>query len=270
MINFILITNDTDLAVYAERCGVTRILVDLERIGKQERQGHLDTLMSFHSVTDVAAMKANLESSKLMVRVNPLHSETPNEVEEVIDAGAELLMLPMFRNVGEVQAFAEMVDHRIPIVPLVETSDAAADIGDIARLSSVSEVYIGLNDLHLDLNLKFMFEPLANGIVDALVEQVKSAGKPFGFGGIARVGEGIVPGDLVLAEHVRLGSSSVILSRTFNRGDGAKDAVDSDFSRELEKLMSCYESLQFRSPQQIESDRGRLKRIVDEFVSLRR
>lgn len=38
---------------------------------------------------------------------------------------------------------------------------------------------------------------------------------PFGFGGIARIGEGDLPSDYILGEHVRLGSTSVILSRTF-------------------------------------------------------
>ena len=37
----------------------------------------------------------------------------------------------------------------------------------------------------------------------------------FGFGGIARIGEGDLPSDNILGEHVRLGSQSVILSRTF-------------------------------------------------------
>ena len=67
------------------------------------------------------------------------------------------------------------------------------------------------------MKLNFMFEPLANGFVDDMVNIIKGAGLAFGFGGIARVGEGIVPGEAVLAEHVRLGSNSVILSRTFHR-----------------------------------------------------
>src|SRR5690606_24503027 len=81
------------------------------------------------------------------------------------------------------------------------------------------ELYIGLNDLHLDLNMRFIFEPLANGLVDEAAALVAAAGQiSFGFGGVARMNEGLVPGRLVLSEHIRLGSSTVILSRTFHRG----------------------------------------------------
>ena len=43
---FMLITNKPELASYAEECGVGRIFIDLEINGKQERQGHLDTLIA--------------------------------------------------------------------------------------------------------------------------------------------------------------------------------------------------------------------------------
>ena len=46
------------------------------------------------------------------------------------------------------------------------------------------------------MGLKFMFEPLANGLIDEVAHIITSAGLPFGFGGIARVGEGIIPGEM--------------------------------------------------------------------------
>ncbi|MDE0564737.1 hypothetical protein [Exiguobacterium sp. B2(2022)] len=45
--------------------------------------------------------------------------------------------------------------------------------------------------------------------------QIRDAGIPYGFGGIARIGEGRVPAERIIPEHVRLGSSCVILSRSF-------------------------------------------------------
>ena len=36
-----------------------------------------------------------------------------------------------------------------------------------------------------------------------------------GFGGIARLGFGMLPAEHVIAEHYRLGSTAVILSRSF-------------------------------------------------------
>ena len=40
------ITNRTDVAKVAQSCGVDRIFVDMEYIGKEERQGGLDTVKS--------------------------------------------------------------------------------------------------------------------------------------------------------------------------------------------------------------------------------
>ena len=53
MLTFIYITNNPQLARIAVNAGVSRIFVDLEVHGKYERQGHLDTVISGHSVDDV-------------------------------------------------------------------------------------------------------------------------------------------------------------------------------------------------------------------------
>ncbi|MGA9468568.1 MAG: hypothetical protein WBV10_13125, partial [Exiguobacterium marinum] len=76
-------------------------------------------------------------------------------------------------------------------------------------------IHIGLNDLHLSYNQSFLFEPLTNGLVETIITQIRAVGIPYGFGGIARIGEGRVPAEKIIAEHKRLGSSLVILSRSF-------------------------------------------------------
>ena len=40
---------------------------------------------------------------------------------------------------------------------------------------------------------------------------------PFGIGGIACLGTGLLPAELILAAHLRLGSERVILSRSFTQ-----------------------------------------------------
>lgn len=64
-----------------------------------------------------------------------------------------------------------------------------------------------------------MFELLSNGMVDNMAQKIKSQGIPFGFGGIATLTGGAVPGSMILKEHVRLGSSMVIVSRSFCNTD---------------------------------------------------
>ena len=63
--------------------------------------------------------------------------------------------------------------------------------------------------------MSFMFEPLANGMVESICYKIKNIRIPYGFGGIARIGEGMLPAEKILLEHYRLGSTRVILSRTF-------------------------------------------------------
>ena len=73
------------------------------------------------------------------------------------------------------------------------------------------------------INRKFMFELLANGTVEKLGDKIKAKGIPFGFGGIATLDGGALPGSMVLKEHVRLGSSMVIVSRSFCNTDIVTD-----------------------------------------------
>ena len=53
MIRLMYITNDVQVARMAEEAGVDRIFVDLETLGKAERQGGMDTVQSKHTVADV-------------------------------------------------------------------------------------------------------------------------------------------------------------------------------------------------------------------------
>lgn len=261
------ITNDVRLAKVAHAAGVQRIFVDWEVLGKKDRQGHLDTVQSDHTVEDAHRIRRSVPSAELMVRLNPLHSDTPDEVEAAISAGTDLVMLPMFRNSLEVIELAKMVDNRVGIVPLFETPESLDHVEEIARIASVPEIYVGLNDLHLALGMRFMFEPLADGMLEHLPAVTKSAGVRFGIGGIARAGEGLVSGEMVLGEHVRLGSHSVILSRTFFRPQ--EDSLEDPgvvFEMELLKLVEAEQYLLQRSPIDVERDCSKFRQMVDQVA----
>ena len=89
------ITNRTDVATLAQRAGVDRIFVDMEYIGKDLRQGGLDTVQSHHTVEDVKRLRPILNKSKLLVRCNPIHeasesySSSEEELLQVYYADAE-------------------------------------------------------------------------------------------------------------------------------------------------------------------------------------
>ena len=96
-ITLMYITNRPDVARLAQDAGVDRIWIDLEVKGKEERQKGMNTVKSKHSIDDIAKIKPILNTSQLMVRVNPLDDESENEINRVIEEGAEYVMLPMFR-----------------------------------------------------------------------------------------------------------------------------------------------------------------------------
>lgn len=243
MLRLFFITNSAEIAAFAVQSGVDRIFVDLEFEGKRARQGHLSTVISRHSLSDVGAVRQAVPETDLMVRVNPLGSNTRAEVEGALEHGADILMLPMFQTSGEVKQFLEMVAGRCRVCLLVETVAATRNLKDIAAIDGIDEFHIGLNDLNIERGTHFMFAPFADGEADHWAATLRSTGIPFGIGGLARVGEGLLPAEMVIAEHCRLGSTAAILSRTFHREyqSVAEIETNMDFVGEISKLRAAYD-----------------------------
>jgi 2-keto-3-deoxy-L-rhamnonate aldolase RhmA len=215
------ITNDPAVAQIAESSGVDRIFLDMEYIGKGERQKGMDTVQLHHTVEDVRRIRSAIQYAQLLVRVNPIHEasneygSSKEEIDAVIQAGADLVMLPYFKTVGEVEKFLQYVGGRAKTMLLFETVDSVRLVDEILELPGIDEVFIGLNDLSLGYQKKFMFELLADGTVERLCAKFKEKGLPYGFGGIAALSKGMLPAEKVIIEHYRLGSTCVILSRSF-------------------------------------------------------
>lgn len=215
------ITNRPDIAQIAQEAGVDRVFVDMEYIGKQDRQGGMNTVQSHHTTEDVKKLRNVLSKTKILVRCNPIHDSTADydstesEVNRAVSSGADILMLPFFRTPEEVSRFVRSVNARTRVCLLVETPQAVENLDRILSVGGIDEIHIGLNDLHLGYHMKFMFELLADGTVDRLCDKIRRAGISFGFGGVARVGTGALPAEYILGEHYRLGSDRVILSRAF-------------------------------------------------------
>jgi hypothetical protein len=262
MLELIQITNDPAFARRCDALGGFRLFVDLERLGKAERQAGRNTFISAHELEDVGRIKRVLARSPLMVRVNPLNPGTAGEVEAVLAAGADMLMLPMFTRASELREFCALVGGRAPIVPLLETAAALDCLDEWIATPGLAEVYVGLNDLHLSLGHRFMFEPLALGMVERVAAAARSNGLRFGFGGIARLGEGLLPGRDVLAEHLRLRSESVILSRTFHRSEDK-----GTFEDEVARLREAERELAQRTPAQVEADARRIAATIRAIAS---
>ncbi|MGY8903043.1 MAG: aldolase/citrate lyase family protein [Burkholderiales bacterium] len=262
MLDLLQITNDPAMARRCDALPGMRLFVDLERLGKAQRQAGRDTFISSHQIDDVGRIKAVLRHTRLMVRVNPLNAATSAELDAVLAQGADLLMLPMFADAATLRQFCALVAGRAPVVALLETGGALDTLAQWIDTPGLAEVYVGLNDLHLSLGLRFMFEPLAQGVVEQVALAASTRGLRFGFGGMAQLNEGLLPGRDVLAEHLRLGSSAVILSRTFHRSENSQR-----FEGQVAALRQAELALAERSGAQIEADRLRIRHTIEQIAS---
>ena len=237
-LNLFYITNNPEIAVIAQKYGVDRIWVDLERLGKEERQRGMNSVKSQHTIADIKRIKPLLTTSEMLVRINHWHEGSAAEINESINAGADIIMLPYWKTPEEVRRFVKAVDGRCKTTLLLETKEAVECIDEVLEQGGFDEIHIGLNDLHLSYGLTFMFELLSNGIVEMLCNKFKAAGIPYGFGGIAKLGDGLLPAEKIIMEHYRLGSTRAILSRTFC--DNAKieglEEIDRVFCENMKEL----------------------------------
>jgi len=253
------ITNRPDVAKIAEKNGVDRIFVDMEYIGKAERQGKMDTVQNHHTIEDVKNVRAVLNKAELLVRINPIHEATEEycsskeEIDAVIEAGADIVMLPYFKTIQEVYDFLSIVNGRVKTMLLLETKEAVAILDVILTMKDIDEIHIGLNDLSLSYGKTFMFELLTDGTVERLCRKMEIAGKFYGFGGIASLGRGMVPAEMIIKEHYRLGSHMAILSRSFCNINNFEelDAVEELFYRGVREIRTlekeCGEHLKYFS-----------------------
>lgn len=259
------LTNDPQVAAIAQAAGVDRIFLDLELRGKEERQGHLDTVISHHSIEDVRRLKAVLTSAQLLVRVNSMYAGSEAEINKVIADGADIVMLPYFKTVKEVSDFVSICKGRVKTCLLFETPEAVEHIDEILAVPGIDEVHVGINDLHLGYHLNFMFELVANGTVETLCRKFAEKGVPYGFGGVGRPGSNVaLPAERILAEHYRLGSSQVILSRAFCDMSKIHDRshLAEDFKAGVDDIRACEAQCAAMTKQEQNDNHAQVQKIV--------
>ena len=262
-LNVFYITNNPEVALIAEKSGVNRIWVDLETLGKEERQKGINSVKSHHTIQDIEAIAPKLSKAEMLVRVNPWNENSKEEIDQVIKAGAQIVMLPMWKNVEEVKAFIDTVGGRIKTTLLLETKEAEECLNEVLELEGIDEIHIGLNDLHLSYGLTFMFELLTNGTVERIINKIKAKGIPYGFGGISHLGDGMIPAEMIITEHYRLGSTRAILSRGFCDQTKPIDQIRITFEKNMKQLREFEASI---NPDNFERNKCKLGKIVEEIV----
>lgn len=259
---FTLMTDDAELAGAADEAGVDRVGLDLERLGKHERQGaHPQLRISDHRVEQLPSVRARLKQAQAFARLNPLNPDSAGEIERALDAGADVLMLPYFHTVAEIETFVRLVRGRAFVSLLLETAAAADDVAAIARVRGVGEIVVGLNDLTLDLGFSNQFTLLVSSVLERLADQVRAAGLPFGFGGLADpANDGLpVPPSLVYAQYPRLGATRAFVARRFT----AVGLRPGDLRQGVARCRTELSRWQARSRKELEAARDELAAAAD-------
>lgn len=253
-----LITNDRQLAADADRAGVDRVGVDLERLGKARRQAGHDTRLSQHGWDDLSKIAQSVNQADIFVRINPICPDTRAEIETALELGAGVLMLPSFRTAAEVATFVRAVRGRAHVMILVELAPAIIRIREILAVPGVDEVMLGLNDLYLQLGVSNPFEVLASPVVDMLAAEVLRKGLPLGVGGIGRVDDTSlpVPTDLVYAQYPRLGATGAWIARSFSNTMPAQG----NFTQAIPAVRKRLSEWSAASPEALEQAREDLAR----------
>ena len=267
-LDFMYITNNPIVAQAIQKEGIKRIWIDLETLGKQERQAGINSVKSDHSIDDIKIIRPLISTSELLVRVNPINSGSKVELEKVISNGADIIMLPMFKTKKEVEMFLDIIAGRTKTTLLFETKEAIEIIDDILRLGGIDEMHVGLNDLHLSYGMTFMFELLANGMVEKICNITRKYNILYGFGGIAKIGEGLLPAECIIAEHYRLGSTRAILSRSFCDNQMTSDETlwINEFSEGIAKIRDYEKTLLYKKELFFDENKKRIQKTVSDIV----
>ena len=260
-----LLSRDPAWIIQGEQCGLERIGIDIEGLGKSGRQRALhDPWISDHRLEDLTVLAPLVRHARLFVRLNPIHPATSVEIEGAIAGGARSLMLPQFSEPQEVEQFIRLVGGRAECLLLLETLGALARIDDILAIRGIDELMVGLNDLSLSLRLRHPLELAASPLLDFIAGRARSAGVPFGFGGVADPSRGSglpVPADLLLARYAELDARSAWLSRSFFR-----DLAPANFPASLATLRQRLTYWRTCSPEERSLATGRFRTAVQAMV----
>jgi hypothetical protein len=195
----------------AVAAGINGIIVDCEHIGKVDRQAGADTEINYHTVADVRRVRA-CTNAHVICRINRHGPTTADEIEQVIAAGADEILLPMVQTPLEVELVLDQVRGRCNVGILVETIPALAVVAELARLP-LSRVYLGLNDLGIARQTPNIFTAVADGTLEYVRQHFRV---PFGFGGVTLPERGYpIPCRLLMGELARLRCKFSFLRRSF-------------------------------------------------------
>jgi hypothetical protein len=259
-LELVLFSHDVDYAAAAMAAGMNSIVVDWEWADKPVRQFGFDTEINRGTETDLVHMRGRIRGN-LICRINNGSDQRVREALRAAELGANEIWLPMVRSVAEVEQCLKALDGRCALSILCETRQAMALAKEWAQLP-LSRVYIGLNDLQIDLGNVNLFSALCDGTIDAFRERYSGA---LGFAGVTRPDLGRpVPCRLLMADMARQSCCFAIARRTFRA-----DVPQADIARATRALRTVFAELRQRDAQAIADDHAALRAHVARLTPAR-
>lgn len=251
--SLILFSANTSFIRKAVESGVKEIIVDMEYIDKKRRQAFADTEINCNTIEDLHNVRASTNAT-VICRINSCGSTTRKEIEDVVQAGADEILLPMVRTVKEVEAVLEQAKGRCGVGILIETKTAVENVKEFAKLP-LSRAYVGLNDLAIERCSPNIF----TAIIDGTTEYIRTFFNiPFGFGGLTLPEGGYpIPCRLFIGEMARLRCDFSFLRRTFY-----KDINGKDLRIEIPRIIEAFHKASLRSNEVIEQERIELENRI--------
>lgn len=214
MLDLILFENDPELARVHLEAGVRSFMIDLEVLGKDLRQLGFDTEIRPGTLDALSAI-SSIDGATTWCRVNRFGEHTGEEIEAVIEAGADVILLPMAESMAEVDAYVGLVGQRCRAAVMIETQVLAEVSPDLRELP-LNYAFFGLNDFAISRGGGSIFNALADGSVERVRKALPDIG--FGVGGLTDIRRGSpIPSARLLEEMERLQCDFTFLRRSFRR-----------------------------------------------------
>ena len=193
---------------------ISSIFFDLENFGKNLRQPS-NHIISSGSYDDIPKARELAHNSELLLRLNPINTNTEAELKLAKENDVDIVMLPYFKYIEEVETFCSFYGQDLPVCLLVETPEAVLNLRKILWKLPIARVHFGLNDLRIALGRKNIFEPVFDDCLLNAINSCKEFNIPFGIGGVGRVDLQNPSPEDYLRRCLNLGANWVILNRSF-------------------------------------------------------
>jgi len=260
-----LITNEELKAKLAVANGVDYIFVDMETLGKEERQSGRGAVFNKHNINDVKNITSCVPQQNSLIRVNPINPNSEKEIQDVLAFKPGHIMLPFFKEKEELELFSKLTKNKTSRYLLVETIEALELLPRAQSLDLYDKLHLGLNDLSIEMGYKCIFKVLFDERFLAAVSFLNSQSIPFGIGGAGKLdGDHQIPAEMLLTHYTHLGSQAVILSRAFNTPEIWTD-VDQGIKKELTFFDAFIKNLNCLSNSDFKKNEENLQSLLENF-----